>query len=171
MGRAVVAGSMTTTSPPTYASSDFINIVGTANITQGTGTIGFVHRVPQAKVRAADPASPVRLRPLVDRAGQTKRRCRRLSSPAPIAVRARIWKGSSTPLFGRNANLKVLELVVAGKVAARYEATVTVSIDATEIRTAALRAPITQGVIPGPADRSLRLEMGQSHYRDHPVGR
>jgi hypothetical protein len=54
---------MTTTSPPTYASSDFINIVGTANITQGTGTIGFVHRVPQAKVRAADPASPVRLRP------------------------------------------------------------------------------------------------------------
>jgi hypothetical protein len=65
----------------------------------------------------------------------------------------------------------VLELVVAGKVAARYEATVTVSIDATEIRTAALRAPITQGVIPGPADRSLRLEMGQSHYRDHPVGR
>jgi hypothetical protein len=85
---------MTTTSPPTYASSDFINIVGTANITQGTGTIGFVHRDPQAKVRALIPLPPCA-------SGQTKRRCR-ASIPRPT-------RRSSPPGTGSrsNASLKV----------------------------------------------------------------
>jgi hypothetical protein len=147
---------------PILANGDFITIVGTANVTRRTGTIDFVHRVQQANVRPPDPASPVRLR-LIDRAGATI-----AEVPAPFLPNSDLSSGEDVAgvvdaAIPASADLKAVELVVAGDLAARYEAPVTVRLDATEIRTTASPpTPLVQGESPGSgaARRALRLEWG-----------
>ncbi len=145
--------------PPVVATGDFITVVGTANLTQRTGSIRFVHRVGRASVRTAAPDSPVRLR-LIDRSDRTI-----TELPAPFLPSTDQRPGEDVTgvvdaVVSPPAALKAVELMVGGNVAARYEAPDTVRIEATEIRTAPV-APAAQGVTPGAAETDLRLEWGR----------
>jgi hypothetical protein len=147
----------TPSDPPSYVGGDFITIVGTADITQRTGAIRFVHRVQQAKVRPADRASPVRLR-LIDRAGRTIEEVPVPFLPSTDQRPGEDVRGVVDAVIPANAELKAVELLVAGNVAARYEAPETAHLQSTEIRTSVTRTPAQ--AVPAGAGRRLQLEWG-----------
>jgi hypothetical protein len=147
----------TPSDPPSYVGGDFITIVGTADITQRTGAIRFVHRVQQAKVRPADRASPVRLR-LIDRAGRTIEEVPVPFLPSTDRRPGEDVRGVVDAVIPANAELKAVELLVAGNVAARYEAPETAHLQSTEIRTSVTRTPAQ--AVPAGAGRRLQLEWG-----------
>jgi hypothetical protein len=154
-GAPMLAGLVAAT--PRYVKGDFVTIIGTADVSKKTGTIGFVHRVQQAKLRPADQSSPVRLR-LIDRAGRIIEEL-----PVPFLPNSDHHPGEDArgivdAVIPAAADLAAVELVVAGNLAARYEAPATAHTQSTDIRTSAPRAT-AQAVTPGPA-RRLEIEWG-----------
>jgi hypothetical protein len=158
--RPLLAELLSSAGSPTYVQGDLISVVGTANLTQQQGTIDYVHRLAQGKVRQTDPASPVRLR-LLNAAGATI-----AEIPAPFLPNTRQIpgedvKGVVDAVIPVRPDLKAVELIVDGNVAARYEAPDNVRLESAEIRTAAppIR-PEAQSGSAGGAGRTLQLEWG-----------
>jgi hypothetical protein len=133
---------------PVYLDGDFITIVGTANLGQQEATIDYVSRVSRAKVRAANPDSPVRLRAF-DESGATIAGfgdipvvfLRNSHSP-PGQVR-----GVVEAVLPARSDLKAIELLIGGKVAARYEAPAQINLAPSELTTTPLvQMPATAAV-------------------------
>lgn len=145
------AGQRTTRAPamgqaaPSYLDGDFITVVGTAELNSQQATIDYVSRVSRAKVRAARPDSQVRLRAL-DQSGAVIEDMPVVflqnSHSPPGQVR-----GVVEAALPARSNLKAIELLVGGKVAARYEAPAQINLAPTELKSAPLvQMPATAAV-------------------------
>ncbi len=142
---------------PVYEDGDFITIVGTANVTRQQALIRFVNRVQRAKIREADPASPVRLR-AYDRDGNIVQ-----DIPAVFLQNSHSESGEVRgvveAVIPARAGLKAIELVIAGTVAARYEAPASTNLAPVELRATPAPPPVTAQAVGAPSP-SVRLEWG-----------
>lgn len=120
---------------PVYRDGDFISIVGTANLGQQEATIDYVSRVSRAKIRAASPDSPVRLRafdqsgaPIAGLTDVPVVFLRNTHSPAGQV------RGVVEAVLPARSDLKTIELLIGGNVAARYEAPPQINLAPTELQ-------------------------------------
>jgi len=153
-----------------HPAGDYVTIVGTANVTRHTGSIVYVRRSQRGEIRAVDAKSPIRLR-LIGSNDATLQELPVAFLPSSERERDEDLKGVVQASFIMRSDLKAIELIVDGKAAGRFDATVPIAIPQTEIRTPAVpklqAAPVPdQG---GKGASTLHIDWGSRITRATPL--